>query len=122
MRRFIMEWKNIGKRIFVRFCILQAAYWSFYAALPAYLSAYMLSRGMGSGTLGILLAVQMGSAFAGSMVWGRMVDRKQASRRFFLLGVTSAAVLSVMLFLFADHPIILFLLYPLFGFMNGPIA
>ena len=111
-----------GRRILLRFCILQAAYWSFYAAIPSYITAYMLEKGMSAATLGILLAVQMGSAFAGSLFWGRFVDRKQASRRFFLTGVASVAVLSILLFLSADQIPALFLLYPLFGFMNGPIA
>ena len=110
------------KKTFVKFCVLQAAYWSFFAAMPAYITAYMLSKGMGAGTLGLLIAVQMGSAFAGSIFWGRFVDRKQASRKFFLLGTAAAALLSVLLFIFAGVPAVLFLLYPLFGFMNGPIA
>ena len=110
------------RKIFTRFCILQAAYWSFFAAMPAYITAYMLAKGMGAGTLGILIAVQMGSAFAGSVFWGRFVDRKRASRRFFLIGVIAAGALSVLLYIFAGVPAVLFLLYPLFGFMNGPIA
>ncbi len=117
-----MEERNTGKSVFIRFCILQAAYWSFYAALPAYISAYILDRGMSASLLGILLAVQMGSAFTGSVFWGRYVDRKQASRRFFLTGIASVACLSTLLFLFAGQALLLFLLYPLFGFMNGPIA
>ena len=110
------------KKTYFKFCILQAAYWSFFAAMPAYIVAYMLSKGMGGATLGILLAAQMGSAFAGSVFWGRFVDRKQASRKFFLIGISAAALLSVALFCFADRPVVLFVLYPLFGFMNGPIA
>ena len=98
-----MEDRRKGKTVFVRFCILQAAYWSFYAALPAYISAYILDRGMSASVLGILLAIQMGSAFAGSVFWGRFVDRKQASRRFFLMGVASVACLSILLYLFAGH-------------------
>jgi len=111
-----------GRWVFLRFCFLQAAYWSFYAALPSYITAYMLTKGMDAATLGILLSVQMGCDFAGSVFWGRYVDRKQANRRFFLIGISSVALLSVLLFLFADRIAVLFLLYPLFGFMNGPIA
>ena len=110
------------RRVFLRFCFLQAAYWSFYAALPSYITAYMLMKGMNAATLGILLSVQMGCAFAGSVFWSRYVDRKQANRRFFLIGISSVALLSVLLFLFADRIAVLFVLYPLFGFMNGPIA
>ncbi|MBQ7057885.1 MAG: MFS transporter [Firmicutes bacterium] len=110
------------KKTFVKFCVLQACYWSFYAALPAYITAYMLEKGMSASTLGILLAIQMGCAFAGSIFWGRYVDRNQASRRFFLIGVTSTAIFGILLFLFAGNIPALFILYPLFGFMMGPIG
>ena len=49
---------------------MQAAYWSFYASLPGYITAYMLDQGMSAATLGILLALQMGAAFLGSIFWG----------------------------------------------------
>ena len=110
------------KRVFGRFCIMQAAYWSFYASLPGYITAYMLDQGMSAATLGILLALQMGAAFLGSIFWGRFVDRHTASRRFFLIGTLAVGILGVLLFVFAGTPTVLFMLYPLFGFMNGPIA
>ena len=109
-------------KVFVKFCILQAAYWSFFASLPGYITAYMLERGMSAGTLGILLAVNMGLSFAGSLFWGRWVDRRQGHKRFFLLGTACALALGTLLFFFAGNPAVLFVLYPLFGFMMGPIA
>ena len=39
------------KKVFVKFCALQALYWSFYASLPAYVTSYMLEKGMGAATL-----------------------------------------------------------------------
>ena len=77
--------------------------------MPSYLSAYMLAKGMSGSTLGILLAAQMGSAFAGAILWGRFVDRKQASCRFFLLGTALAALLAVLVFCLADCPPALFM-------------
>ena len=62
------------KRVFGRFCIMQAAYWSFYASLPGYITAYMLDQGMSAATLGILLALQMGAAFLGSIFWGHLTE------------------------------------------------
>ena len=109
-------------RRFVKFCIMQAAYWSYFASLPGYITAYMLSKGMSASTLGILLACNMALAFAGSMIWGRFVDRKQANKRFFIAGTATALTLGILIFLFADRTPVLFVIYPLFGFMMGPIA
>ncbi len=110
------------RAVFTRFCIMQAAYWSFYAALPAYITAYMLSCGMSATTLGYLLAVNLFCALGGSLFWGRWIDVHHASRRFFLFGNFFACTLGIALFCFAHQPVILFIAYPLFGFMSGPIA
>ena len=110
------------KQVYLRFCVLQAAFWSFFASLPGYITAYMLEQGMDAATLGVLLAVNMGLSFGGSLFWGRWVDRRQGHKKFFLLGVSSALALGVLLFLFAGNTLVLFVLYPLFGFMMGPIA
>ena len=47
------------RRIFIRFCVLQAAYWSFYAAFPGYISAFALSQGISTSLLGVILAANM---------------------------------------------------------------
>ena len=109
-------------KVFGRFCVLQGAYWSFQAAVPGFLSAYMLSRGMQASLLGLLLAANLLAAFLGAMFWGRWIDRHQASRRFYLMANGSALVLGMVCYAFAGQPVILFAVYPLFGFMNGPIA
>lgn len=109
-------------KVFIKFCVLQASFWSFFASLPGYITAYMLERGMNAGMLGILLAVNMGLSFTGSLFWGRWVDRRQGHKQFFLIGTSSALVLGILLFLSAGEPIALFVLYPAFGFMMGPIA
>lgn len=111
-----------SRAVFARFCVMQAAYWSFYAALPAYITAYMLSCGMNASTLGYLLAVYLFCALGGSLFWGRWIDAHHASRRFFLFGNFFACALGILLFIFAHQPVILFIAYPLFGFMSGPIA
>lgn len=101
---------------------MQAAYWSFCAALPSYITSYMLACGMSASTLGYLLAVYLFCALGGSLFWGHWIDVRHASRRFFLFGSISACVLSILVFCFAHQPAILFVAYPLFGFMSGPIA
>ena len=110
------------KKVFYRFCILQGAYWSFQAAVPGFLSAYILSRGMQASVLGLLLAAGLLAAFLGALFWGRWIDRHQASRRFFLVANVSALVLGLVCYAFAGNPAVLFVVYPIFGFMNGPIA
>ena len=111
-----------SRAVFTRFCIMQAAYWSFNAALPSYITAYMLSCGMNASTLGYLLAVYLFCALGGSLFWGRWIDIHHASRRFFLFGNVFACALGILLFIFVRQPVILFIAYPLFGFMSGPIA
>ena len=50
------------RRIFIRFCVLQAAYWSFFAAFPGYISAFALSQGVSTSLLGVILAAKIGRA------------------------------------------------------------
>lgn len=109
------------RRIFIRFCVLQAAYWSFYAAFPGYISAFALSHGISTSLLGVILAVNMLCALSGSLLWGRWVDKNKASRRFYLLGNGAALFLGLLLYFFGDSPLILLITYSLFGFMTGPI-
>ena len=110
------------RHVFVRFCVLQAAYWSFYAAFPGYISAYMLSHGISTSLLGVILAANMLCALSGSLVWGRWVDRNKASREFYLLGNGVAMFLGLLLYFFGGNPVVLLITYSLFGFMTGPIA
>lgn len=109
------------RRIFIRFCVLQAAYWSFYAAFPGYISAFALSHGISTSLLGVILAVNMLCALSGSLVWGRWVDKNKASRRFYLLGNGAALFLGLLLYFLGDSPLILLITYSMFGFMTGPI-
>ena len=109
------------RRIFIRFCVLQAAYWSFYAAFPGYISAFALSQGISTSLLGVILAANMLCALSGSLIWGRWVDKNKAGRKFYLLGNGVALLLGLFLYLFGESPIILLITYSLFGFMTGPI-
>lgn len=107
--------------LFIRFCILQAAYWSFYAVMPGYITAYMLDCGMSPSLLGVILALYMLCSLLGSLFWGRFVDRKQDNRQFVLFGMISGIVLGTLLYFFAGIPLVVAVLYPLFGFMIMPI-
>ena len=109
------------RRIFIRFCVLQAAYWSFFAAFPGYISAFALSKGVSTSLLGVILAANMLCALSGSLVWGRWVDKNGASRKFYLLGNGVALFLCLLLYFFGRSPLVLLITYSLFGFMTGPI-
>ena len=109
------------RRIFIRFCVLQAAYWSFFAAFPGYISAFALSQGVSTSLLGVILAANMLCALSGSLVWGRWVDKNGASRKFYLLGNGVALFLCLLLYFFGRSPLVLLITYSLFGFMTGPI-
>ena len=110
--------------LFTKFCVLQGAFWAFQATLPSFISAYILYHGMPAATLGILLAVYLLCAFAGSMFWGHWVDRRQANRRFFLIGNAAVLVLGLLVFTVAGQCNVpaLFVALPAFGFMNGPLG
>ena len=84
------------KKLYLRFCIIQASYWSFFAALPAYLTARMLDRGMNPSTLGILVSVYMGCSFVGTIFWSRFVDRFRAAKKFVISGLIASASLSLL--------------------------
>lgn len=110
------------KKVFIRFCVMQGAYWSFQAALPGYLAAYLLNHGMSAGIWGILQAVNLLCCLLGSLFWGPWIDRHRASRKFYLLANLASGALGLLLFFSSGVPALTFLFYPLFGFMVGPIA
>lgn len=109
------------KAVFARFCVMQGAYWAFQAAMVGYYTAYVIHLGMSPSTWGIILAANLLCSFLGSLFWGRWVDRRQASKRYFLLGNASALLLGSALFFLADVLPAVAVLYPLLGFMAGCI-
>ena len=109
------------KAVFARFCILQGSFWAFQAAMMGYYTAYVIGRGMAPSVWGIILAANLLCSFLGSLFWGRWVDRKQAGKRYFLLGNASALLLGSALFFLADILPAVAVLYPLLGFMAGCI-
>lgn len=120
--QFPLKMEVLGmKHVFTRFCVMQGAYWSFHAALLGYYTAYVLEKGMSASLWGVILSANLLCSFVGSLVWCRWVDRHQASKRFFLLGNAAAMVLGCLLFFFADVPALVMTLFPLLGFLVGPI-
>ena len=109
------------KKLYLRFCIIQASYWSFFAALPAYLTARMLDRGMNPSTLGILVSVYMGCSFVGTIFWSRFVDRFRAAKKFVISGLIASASLSLLVYLSAGRTALLFIIYPLLGLIMSAI-
>ena len=111
----------MNNRVFVRFCLLQGAYWAFQAAVMGYFTAYILDSGASVQAWGVILALNLLCAFLGTLFWGRWVDRRQASKAYFLLGNVSALVLSCLMYFGAGHMALVAALYPLLGFMTGAI-
>lgn len=110
------------RSVFVRFCIMQGAFWSFQAVFPGYLAAYLMANGFSASVWGILQALNLLFCLLGSLFWGAWIDRHQASRRFYLLSNAAVGLLGILIYLSSGMPLLTFFLYPLFGLMNGPIA
>lgn len=111
------------EKVFRRFCLLQAGYYSFQASLPGYLSAFFLHHGISPSTWGILQAAYLLSCMAGLFFWGSWVDRHHANRRFFLSGLAVSGALTLLLVLFSGRfSWVAFILYPVFGFVGGAIG
>ena len=110
------------KNIFIRFCILQGTYWSFYASFVGYITAYMISKGMSNTTLSLIVSAFMLTSFAGLLFWGRVSDAMKTNKKVFILGSVSATMLAIGVFSLADSVKLMAVLYPLFGFMVAPLA
>ena len=61
----------MNRRKFALFSMLEITYWGFHASFVAYASAYLISRGVSSTAMSLLISGFMLCAFVGSMVFGR---------------------------------------------------
>ena len=109
-------------RIFIRFCIQQASYWSYVAAMMGYMTSYMLSKGISSAALGYILAANLLTTFLGSIFWGRRIDAEQNNRKYYIMTNIFALILGSCMFQNAGNMFRMMLLYPLYGFMVGHTA
>lgn len=109
-------------KVLIRFIALQITYWCGYAAMPAFIGAFLLSRGISNTHLSLLIALFMLCAFAGQFFWGGMCDRLHTNRRIFLLGSAATLALNLAIYALADHFAAVAVLYSLLGFTLTPLA
>lgn len=105
---------------FVLFSALEITYWGFHASFVGYASAYLLSRGVSNTMMSLLLSGFLLSAFAGSMVFGRICDSMQTNKRVFLPCMAASYMLVLAIYFFADSHVMLSVCYPLLGFFFQP--
>lgn len=110
-------------KLLVRFSIFDALYWAWNASFVGYMTTYMLSCGMSSAALSIMLAAYMLLSFAGAFFWGGRCDRCRTSRKIFLAEFAMAAAAALLIYFTAGWNLTLSaLLYPLFGFLASPLG
>ena len=105
----------MNKRDFVLFSVLESAFWGYHACFLGYASAYIISRGISSTVMSLLLSGFLLSAFVGSMVFGRICDEKQTNKRVLMPCMAMCYVLMMIIYFFAEHVPVLALCYPLMG-------
>lgn len=106
----------MNKRSFALFSALEITYWGFHASFLGYASAYILSSGVSSTVMSLLLSGFLMCAFVGSMVFGRLCDSLQTNKRVLIPCMAVCYALMLMIYFFADSMALLALCYPLMGF------
>ncbi len=89
------------------------------AAVPGYISAFMLDRGLPAAVISVILAVNLLFSFLGSLFWGRRIDITQNHRAHFLMGIASFFVLNLAIYPLGSHPLAMGALYAAHGFLVG---
>ncbi|MCR5794008.1 MAG: MFS transporter [Solobacterium sp.] len=114
---------TVDIKVFLKFAVLDSLYWGFVAAFAGFCSTYLLSRGLSSTALSLMLAVYMGCSFAGAFFWGGMCDRLRTNRKVFLFEFTAAVALTLAIYFTAvKNAVLAACMYPLFGFMLAPLG
>ena len=111
----IFEEQSMNKRDFVLFSVLESAFWGYHACFLGYASAYIISRGVSSTVMSLLLSGFLLCAFGGSMVFGRICDQKQTNKRVLIPCMALCYVLMLAIYFFAESVPVLALCYPLMG-------
>lgn len=110
----------MSKRKFILFSALEITYWGFHASFVGYASAYLISRGVSSTVMSLLISGFMLCAFAGSMVFGRICDRLQSNKRVFIPCMMASYALMFAIYACADCLPVLCVCYPLLGLCFQP--
>jgi len=116
----MMPLKN-EKAVLIKFNVLQVSYWWSFAAMPAYISAYLLSKGLSYTQLSLLLSAYMLLSFLGQFFWGSVCDSLQTNKKVFILGNFLVLGFNLTIFFLADQLPAIAVLYPLLGFTIAPL-
>ncbi len=113
----------VDLKTFVKFAALEALYWAFIASFAGYASTYLLSCGLNSTALSIMLACYMGASFAGAFFWGGLCDKMQTNRKVFIFEFAATLIMATTIFFTAAKNVwIAAIMYPLFGFLFAPLG
>ena len=110
------------KSYWVKFSILEIAYWCFSASFISYLVSYLLSKGISNTILSLYLASYLFAAFIGSFAWGAVCDHFHTNRKIIILSFLLTLLVIYLIYFLAPNKIMLSFLYPLLGFLIQPQA
>lgn len=113
----------VDLKTFIKFASLEALYWAFIASFAGYASTYLLSCGLNSTALSIMLACYMGCSFAGAFFWGGLCDKMRTNRKVFIFEFAATLIMATAIFFTASKNVwIAACMYPLFGFLFAPLG
>lgn len=113
----------IDQKTFLKFSIMDALYWAFYASFVGFISTYLLDCGMSNSVLSIMLACFMLASFIGAFFWGSVCDRAKTNKNVFIPEFIASIVISLLIFFFANKNIwVSTILYPVFGFLSSSLG
>jgi len=113
----------VDAKTFTKFAVLEALYWAFIAAFAGYTSTYLLSCGLSSTALSIMLATYMGLSFIGAFFWGSMCDRLKTNRKVFIFSFTATLLAALAIYFTAQKNVwIAACMYPAAGFLFAPLG
>ncbi|MGL5041942.1 MAG: MFS transporter [Culicoidibacterales bacterium] len=99
------------------FSVLQAALWCTFCAVPTFLAAYFYQLHLTSGQVGVFLAVQTASGFAGQFFWSYCSDRWLGYRTTYI--IATVWLIAGYFMLFQQLPFNLLLIFALItGFVQ----
>lgn len=109
------------RAVLIKFNALQVSYWWSFASMPAFITAFLLSKGMSNTELSLLLAVYMLFAFLGQFFWGAVCDKLRTNKKIFILSNILVLTLNLLIYVFAGNTVLIAVFYPLLGFVMVPI-
>lgn len=117
-----MIMKNIKRRHWIGFAVIEISYWCFHASFIGFLMSYLLSKGITNTMVSIFMASFLFASFVGSFVWGMVCDRFHTNRKVSIACFLLAGVLMYLIYFSYDSIPMLAVLYPLLGFVCLPHA